>query len=116
MIGIVLWRDRVEKKAVFWCEDQGDLAYYAPDAAEQTGTDMFDVGDMVRFDVRVDKKLRKACNARLVQQHACGSVQESVRQNAQLAQADDVGAKSAQIIPFCDKRQPKNVVPKALEA
>ena len=27
MLGVVLWSDVSDRKAVIWCEDQGDLAY-----------------------------------------------------------------------------------------
>ena len=28
MFGVVLWADPVDRKAVIWCEDHGDLAYF----------------------------------------------------------------------------------------
>lgn len=33
MLGVVLWADIDDRKAVIWCEDHGNLAYYT--AAEQ---------------------------------------------------------------------------------
>ena len=33
MYGVVLWADASDTKAVIWCEDQGNLAYYT--AAEE---------------------------------------------------------------------------------
>ena len=66
MIGLVLWSDSEEKKAVFWCEDHGDLAYY--DGAEEQLCEeaTLAAGDMVDFEVSVDQSIRRAHSARLL--------------------------------------------------
>ena len=62
MIGVILWRDVDDGKAVIWCEDQGDLAYL--DRLE----DILDpvtslaVGDVVRFDMSIERNMRLALN------------------------------------------------------
>jgi hypothetical protein len=64
MFGVVLWSDEQENKAVIWCEDQGDLAFY-----RQPETDCgmaLDAGDLVQFDLTVDQNFRLAQNPRLV--------------------------------------------------
>lgn len=82
MIGVVLWSDPAEQKAVFWCEDQGDLAYYtsAPDEEDHQG--LFYAGDMVQFDVSVERNYRKARNPRLIQESACTGLPSSLRDTA----------------------------------
>jgi len=98
MIGVVLWSDARDGKAVFWCEDQGDLAYYEQSAADADRTGFFDAGDMVQFEIRVDMRLRKALNAQLVQQQVCADLPDHLRRNAGRASLPAPG--SAQIIPF----------------
>ncbi|MFT6674052.1 MAG: hypothetical protein ACJAVM_000223 [Sulfitobacter sp.] len=66
MIGIVLWCDPTVPKAVFWCEDQGDLAYYNPKNAKDSATSALTAGDLVRFDVEMDQDLRLATNPVLI--------------------------------------------------
>lgn len=77
MLGVVLWSDKKDRKAVFWCEDHLDLAFYdgCSESDTQTGftstnfisTSFFEAGDMVRFDVTLDGKMRKALNAYVVE-------------------------------------------------
>lgn len=69
MIGIVLWRDTAVGKAVIWCEDQGDLAFYA-----HPGTfDTFEicVGDWVLFDLRLSGDVRLAVDVQVLMEPAC---------------------------------------------
>ncbi|WP_299844628.1 hypothetical protein [uncultured Roseovarius sp.] len=66
MFGVVLWSDQVRNRAVIWCEDHGDLAFFNGDSnGALDGADM-DPGDLVHFEVRVDRHMRLACNPRLV--------------------------------------------------
>lgn len=64
MYGVVLWSDAQENKAVIWCEDHGDLAFYRQpvDATEVA----LDAGDWVQFDMTTDRHLRFAHNPRLI--------------------------------------------------
>ena len=67
MFGVVLWADASDSKAVIWCEDHGNLAYYT--AAEQNVHDGLglDAGDLIQFDLReeraVERRLRRRCVA-----------------------------------------------------
>lgn len=58
MIGVVLWGDADAAKAVIWCEDQGDLAFYSGSADQ----DAFDicVGDWVSVEIELHGNLRVA--------------------------------------------------------
>lgn len=66
MFGVVLWSDAKDRKAVIWCEDHGDLAYYVgPDQSALGGVSL-DAGDLIQFDMRQDAHLRLARNPQLV--------------------------------------------------
>ncbi len=68
MFGVVLWSDAAARKAVIWCEDQGELAYYAP--AEECIHDApaLDPGDLIRFDMIIQQNIRKARNPQVLMQ------------------------------------------------
>jgi hypothetical protein len=110
MIGVVLWSDNSAGKAVFWCEDQGDLAYYEEPAIRVGQGAGFDTGDMVQFDVSVHRKLRIADNPRLVQEKAASYLPDALRQDNPVAAEPQMAKsqrKGAQIIPFTAKPGPR---------
>lgn len=78
MIGLVLWSDSKEKKAVFWCEDHGDLAYYDGNSDARSDVTELNPGDMVDFEVRTDKSVRRAHSAKVVRSDVCRRIQDSV--------------------------------------
>lgn len=108
MFGVVLWSDEQEQKAVIWCEDHGDLAFYS-----NTGDDFrhaLDAGDWVQFDMTMERHQRFAHNPRLVCEGVypdlanalCAvstpsTTQEPVQERPVSARSD---RSSAQIIPF----------------
>ncbi len=98
MIGVVLWSDQTDRKAVFWCEDQGDLAYYESPSVQEDGYSFFDAGDMVQFEITTDRRMRRAHNPRLVQESACVGLPESLRQDAGINDR-----KSGKIIAFTER-------------
>jgi hypothetical protein len=66
MIGVVLWADACDHKAVIWCEDHGNLAYYsAPEQTAHEGESL-DAGDLIAFDMREERDCRMARNPRRV--------------------------------------------------
>ncbi|MDA5556330.1 hypothetical protein [Shimia sp. MMG029] len=72
MLGLVLWSDPKRRKALIWCEDQKDLAFFdgAQDSENTTigGRDMPivpRVGDLLVFDICHSEQLRRATNIRL---------------------------------------------------
>lgn len=83
MMGVVLWSDVNDEKAVFWCEDHGDLAYY--DAAVTLGESdsAFQPGDMVQFDVSVERKTRRAHNPQIVESNVCNGLLEGLRSSVE---------------------------------
>ncbi|WP_353397396.1 hypothetical protein [Pseudophaeobacter arcticus] len=69
MIGIVLWSDATAGKAIIWCEDQGDLAFYT-----HVGTfDNFAIrsGDWVSFELTLENDLRVALDIQVLQEPGC---------------------------------------------
>ncbi|MEM6303075.1 MAG: hypothetical protein AAF744_00030 [Pseudomonadota bacterium] len=95
MFGLVLWSDPGDRKAVFWCEDQGDLAYYEAPMADAPDRAFFDAGDMVRFDVTAHEALRLAHNAHLVHGGACQALPDRLKQGA-----TQIPAPESKVIPF----------------
>ncbi len=97
MIGVVLWSDSADKKAVIWCEDQGDLAFLGAPEGDIDQMGFFDVGDVVKFDVALDRNLRRAENAELVSEGARPELTMALGTRASTAVVE---TRSAEIIPF----------------
>ncbi|UWR20945.1 cold shock domain-containing protein [Sulfitobacter sp. S190] len=91
MYGVVLWSDTSHRKAVFWCEDHGDLAFYNPEGPSAEG---FGAGDMVQFDIEQAPKLRRAINPRLIDRQGHPDLPDQLRQEASKQPA------TARILPF----------------
>lgn len=97
MFGVVLWSDVEDRKAVIWCEDHGDLAFYRP--AEAGPEVPLDAGDLVQFDITMDRHLRFAHNPRLVSEGVCSGLADVLGQAA-AEPSDPAPRGSAEIIPF----------------
>ena len=103
MFGVVLWSDQVRNRAVIWCEDHGDLAFYKGDApADIEGTEM-EPGDLVQFDVRSDRHMRLASNPKLVSSDEYPTLAQDLRQAGQQPAASIVAPSetmSSKIVAF----------------
>jgi len=70
MYGVVLWIDKNAQKAVIWCEDHGNLAYFNPHidtvASAKTENRNLEVGDLIKFQVRDWCSVRRASKVELV--------------------------------------------------
>lgn len=98
MIGVVLWSDAADRKAVIWCEDQGDLAFVnAPDTVLESGG-FFDAGDLVQFDLHVKDATRRAHNPRLVMEKAAAALPQILRDEVR-HMTESTGA-GAVVVPF----------------
>lgn len=106
MIGVVLWSDASDRKAVIWCEDQGDLAFLnsADDVLESDA--FFDAGDVVQFDMEVHASMRRAHNPRLVLEQARAGLPDALRHTASLRVQPRSSAKIIPFEPRGDKPQP----------
>lgn len=103
MLGVVLWSDASDKKAVIWCEDQGDLAFVSANESVLNPDDFFDAGDLVQFDMTMKNSVRRACNTRLLEGKA-GTVLTEVLKN-QEAPEHGAQVQIADIIPFSLNRE-----------
>ncbi|MEE4187283.1 MAG: hypothetical protein V2I76_02400 [Roseobacter sp.] len=103
MLGVVLWSDSSDRKAVIWCEDQGDLAYV--NAADQVlnAEDFFDAGDLVQFDMDTTQSVRLANNPRLVIEKAGPSLPDVLLKSTHAKQRAQHS--SADIISFDARRR-----------
>ena len=79
MFGVVLWSDTAAQKAVIWCEDQGELAFYTPNQNTIHEAPALDAGDLIQFDVTVQKNMRCASNPQLLAQSHSPSLPQSLR-------------------------------------
>lgn len=87
-------------KAVFWCEDQGDLAYFRSKDPGNDVASALTAGDMVCFDVFTDTTMRRASNPRLITGHSRADLPNKLKATAgQVKQAGHC-AGSAKILPF----------------
>lgn len=108
MFGVVLWSDTQVKKAVIWCEDHGDLAFYN----QSDGRDDFslDAGDWVQFDMTVDHHQRFAHNPRLVSEGVYPDLADALSATAVAPQAlPQMSRGSAEIIPLAAARASRRV-------
>lgn len=75
MYGVVLWSDETCGKAVIWCDDHGDLAFYS-------GTDQalrLEVGDMVQLSTRRDRRIRIVQNVSVIAQGQAPQLAEKLQ-------------------------------------
>tara|TARA_B110000902_G_scaffold68487_1_gene81222 strand:+ start:827 stop:1249 length:423 start_codon:yes stop_codon:yes gene_type:complete len=73
MIGVILWSDVRVRKAVVWCEDQGDLAFLCEDTPFEHLKGL-SAGDLIEFDVKIDGNLRRVDKPILLKGYEAGDV------------------------------------------
>ncbi len=105
MIGIILWSDAADRKAVIWCEDQGDLAYFSDPDLTYSDDTFLDVGDVVEFEVKTQRNMRLAANPRWIKQNAGSTLADGLR--AVPMTHDHVISNTAQVIPFRAEPAPR---------
>lgn len=107
MYGVVLWSDRGDNRAVIWCEDHGDLAYYDGGNPKLHASAGLEPGDLVRFDVAEGKSMRIVSNPQVVasEQYPC-LADDLAREGARLRApaphggASDQDASSGKVVPL----------------
>ncbi|MCJ8336190.1 MAG: hypothetical protein MJH10_18475 [Epibacterium sp.] len=124
MIGVVVWTDQTFERAVIWCEDQSDLAYFVrSDQTLEEGKcqhpgdttapiESVRKGDMVLFDCYYEGTHRMVKNLRLLAEESHPLLAEYLQADAgeeQVGQPRPVasehsleneGETSAEILPF----------------
>lgn len=113
MCGVVLWADQCDQKAVIWCEDHGDLAYYHDKDANSHDGLSLDAGDLIQFELFQEHDLRLVRNpTRLVQRQFVGLAQD-LRSSA--GNGQELGQERASFPParpsHVTGRRASNVVP-----
>jgi len=107
MYGVILWSDPDVRKAVIWCEDHGELAYYeAPDQPFASESVFFDPGDYVQFELSIDNNLRRASNATTIQAGSFPNVAHTLETSVSTAgQHGFVADQHDNVIPLATHRQ-----------
>ncbi|WP_323783365.1 hypothetical protein [Leisingera sp.] len=99
MFGIVLWRDDPLNKAVIWCDDQGDLAFYTRKASE----DFLELnpGDWVECELTLNGNCRIAENLALVLEQGSPDLADRLCAAAgRGAKAAGAGQENGTVVPF----------------
>ena len=108
MLGVVLWSDIDDNKAVIWCEDHGNLAFFNGGSHPSLDVFDFDAGDLVQFELTEEQHMRFARNPKRVSQSQYPSLAEDL-QTMTLEHAAEPAApsrvasatfKSADVLPF----------------
>jgi len=100
MIGVILWSDPVDQKAVIWCEDQGDLAYLSKPGPIAEHRSFVEVGDVVEFDLSFRRTThRVAENIRLVSQAVAADLVRNMRA-APMSSRQSTATRTAEIVPL----------------
>ncbi|WP_439141260.1 hypothetical protein [Planktotalea sp.] len=74
MLGVVIWTDAEDSKAIIWCEDHGELAFLSQHARVELGAQRIDQGDLIQFDLEEHRNLRMAHNPRKIEQQYCSDI------------------------------------------
>ncbi|QIE44758.1 hypothetical protein G5B38_04010 [Pseudohalocynthiibacter aestuariivivens] len=80
MHGVVLWSDQAQDRAVIWCEDHGDLAFYRGQGSDAGAASRIKAGDMVAFDLCEGGEMRLARAPSLVAQESHPTLSRALMQ------------------------------------
>ncbi len=102
MMGVVLWADLTEQKAVIWCEDHGELAFWHEPGPSLHDGVVLDVGDLVDFEMSEGAQLRLARNPQRLERTQFFGLVESLREAGEAPAPGVVSADAgdARIIAF----------------
>lgn len=78
MLGVVLWSDTNDNKAVIWCEDHGDLAFFNGGSEQPDALLGLDAGDLVQFELSEERHQRYAKNPRPVMHGAYSGLSDTL--------------------------------------
>ena len=81
MFGVVLWSCKDERKAVIWCEDHGDLAFYNGGRDSVFNGDSLDAGDLVSFHMSETRNMRVATDPQLVAEQQYPEIADNLTAN-----------------------------------
>ncbi|MHA6344858.1 hypothetical protein [Roseivivax sp. CAU 1761] len=67
LLGVVIWCDDADGRAVIWCDDHGDLAYLGASPPLCGTRPTLAPGDLVRFQLREERAPRRVIDPELVE-------------------------------------------------
>jgi hypothetical protein len=108
MFGVVLWSDAAARKAVIWCEDQGELAFYTPGEGSIHDAPVLDAGDLISFDMIVQQNVRKVSNPQILMASHSPDLPQKLRDGMPETAKDPVPLKirspekSEKVVSFSD--------------
>jgi hypothetical protein len=121
MLGVVLWSDCNDNKAVIWCEDHGNLAFFNGSEQARNSVIDFDAGDLVQFELEEERHMRLAQNPKRISEAFCPDIGQDLQAMAlqehtpkQTAPCRDA-FKSADILPFGPRQNPVSNAEKLCE-
>ncbi len=106
MLGVVLWSDCNDNKAVIWCEDHGNLAFFNGSEQARNSVIDFDAGDLVQFEMEEERHMRLAQNPKRISEAFCPDIGQDLQKMALQGHTPKPAPKcrdafkSADIIPF----------------
>lgn len=92
MYGVVLWADASDKKAVIWCEDHGNLAYYSGSEPSAHQGVALDAGDLIQFDIREERDFRRARNLQRIDSGFAPDLPDQLRRSGNIGKPGNVVA------------------------
>lgn len=101
MYGAVLWSDQCTNRALIWCEDHGNLAFF--DGAPDDVCAAFEEGDLVTFKVRDGRGMRLAFEVEMVAADEYPSLAEGLRGISSDHSAQSLETPERKILPFRNK-------------
>jgi len=109
MYGVVLWSDETKNRAVIWCDDHGDLAFYRRDARAREAKMPFKAGDLIQFDLKEATAMRIVSRPRVVERESYPNLTDDLREAGAAMGAlkhvcESPEPESAEIVPFQRKR------------
>lgn len=108
MYGVVLWSDRQKNRALIWCEDHRNLAYFSDDTGGSEGAVLFGPGDLVEFDIQERDDVRFAVSPTIVSERYYPTLAEDLLRsggtpNTERSEAASLPGKenrNAHVLPF----------------
>lgn len=107
MYGAVLWADRCTNRALIWCEDHGELAFFEGEPASFTDTSTFEEGDLVAFKIRNGRGMRLAYEMKVVASEEYPGLARNLRcasPEGYTGIACEPSAPDSNILPFQPRR------------
>ncbi|KIC29841.1 hypothetical protein RA24_04770 [Leisingera sp. ANG-M6] len=98
MIGVILWSDAPLTKAVIWCGDQGDLAFFTNKA--DAGFPELNPGDWVEFDIILSGNIRIAEDLSVVVEQGSPDLADRLSATAECGEKAEPDCQEQKVVPF----------------